>query len=318
MKLSRLADYRTKIRKLSVPELRYTVEEMLGKIVGDVQSDDPGLYHEQQDIVAHQQRILEDIAALDAEMDLYRDRLDDLVREYEVPLLQESYKRYEETLTDLPEYVFDRHTFNRLIYREDIQQHYLSRIKEYSSWKYPGMYIRPTTGEYVDSMINCDPLYLTDIDEHMFVEVKKRWTPEFQSRLRYNTLRKESPYFKTLPENQFGLIVATDYFNYLPLEVIKDYLKEIVNLLRPGGVFMFTYNNCEFYSAVKNAENGLYAYTPGRLLQTIVGGLGFEIVNSVDYDDTNVSWLEIRKPGQIQSIRGGQALAQIKDSRLDN
>jgi SAM-dependent methyltransferase len=318
MKLSRLADYRGKIRKLSVPELRYTVEEMLGKIVGDVQSDDPGLAEEQQDILAHQERILADISALNDEMELYKDRLDDLVREYEVPLLEETYQRYEETLTDSPEYVFDRHTFNTLIYRPDVIEHYKSRIKTYSSWKYPGMYIRPEMGEYVDEMINCDPLYLVDIDDHMFTVVKQRWKPEFQSRLRYSTVRKEAPYFKDLPENQFGLIVATDYFNYLPLEVMKDYLNEIFDLLRPGGVFVFTYNNCEFYSAVKNAENGLYAYTPGRLLQTIIGGLGYEIIQAVDYDDTNVSWLEIKKPGEIETLRGGQALAQIKDSRLDN
>ena len=318
MLLSRLADYRGKIRKLSKDELLEHADRILSKAIGDVQSDDPGLYHEQQDLIKRRELILEQIEQFGAELDLYKDRLEDLVREREVPLLQETYDRYEETLADTPKYIYDRFLFNTLIYRDDIKVLFKDRIKNYTSWKYPALYIRPESGDYAEGLMDCDPLYFADWFNELLDPVQQRWTKEYQARLRYYLIRKEAPYFKGMPENQFGLIVAMNYFNYLPLDVIREYLAEIWNLLRKGGVFVFTYNNCDNYTAVKNAEAGLYAYTPGRLLQSMIEGLGFEIIHSQDYEDTNVSWLEIRKPGQIQSIRGGQALAQIKDSRLDN
>jgi hypothetical protein len=39
--------------------------------------------------------------------------------------------------------------------------------------------------------------------------------------------------------------------------------------------------------------------------------LGFSIVESYNEEATNVSWLEIRKPGKLTSLRGGQAIAKI-------
>jgi hypothetical protein len=81
-------------------------------------------------------------------------------------------------------------------------------------------------------------------------------------------------------------------------------------LLRPGGVLAFTYNNCDIAGRVGKVEHYSGCYTPGRLVRQYVLELGYEIVFDLD-DDSDTSWLELRRPGDYSSIRGGQTLAAI-------
>jgi hypothetical protein len=57
-------------------------------------------------------------------------------------------------------------------------------------------------------------------------------------------------------------------------------------------------------------EHHFCCYTPGRLIRTHAKKLGFEITHD-HHDHANTSWLELRKPGMLDSIRGAQTLAGI-------
>jgi SAM-dependent methyltransferase len=106
-------------------------------------------------------------------------------------------------------------------------------------------------------------------------------------------------------------VLITDFFDYKPLEIIKKYLLELLNVLRPGGVIMFTYNNCELPEAIKNVELRLSSYLPKRYIIPFIESIGYEVLYS--NNKNNISWVEIKKEGTMTSLRGGQALAQIKD-----
>jgi hypothetical protein len=51
-------------------------------------------------------------------------------------------------------------------------------------------------------------------------------------------------------------------------------------------------------------------YTPGRQIRSLLNELKFEIIGEYRGLD-NLFWMEIQKPGEITSIRGGQSLAKI-------
>jgi len=318
MKLSDLVTYRSKVDKLSTNELSKFVHSQVDKIVNDLRTDNPGLDQEQHDIELIRDNLFELLNNFNESLHVFQDHLQQLVREQEVPYIQQSYAQYDEMSTDSPGYILDRHLFHTLIYRENIKELFGSRVSKYGDWKYAGMFIRPLTGEFVDLMINCDPLYIADEHRELLNPVKKLWSEDFQNRLRYQLISESDDIiFKNIPRNQLGFVVAMNFFNYRPLDVIRRYLLEILEILRPGGVFMFTYNNCDLPGSVKNVEKSMYCYTPGRLVQTMVESLGFEIIDSVDFTDTNVSWLEIKKPGSIKSLRGGQELAKIIKTPTD-
>ncbi len=173
------------------------------------------------------------------------------------------------------------------------------------------MEIRPAHGEISQHLVACDPLYLVDTDPELFKHVKKMWNPEYQRRLRYYTVSEsDRRIFHQLPQFQFGLIVAVDFFNFRPLDLIERYLLEIYQLLRPGGMVIFTYNNCDYPIGVDNFENSYYCYTPGRHVKAMAEKIGFRVAASFDLEN-NVSWLELQKQGTKSSLRGGQTLGRI-------
>jgi hypothetical protein len=107
------------------------------------------------------------------------------------------------------------------------------------------------------------------------------------------------------------MCLVYNYFNYRPFEVIKRYLIEIYQKLKPGGILIMTFNDCDRVSAVKLVENKFCSYTPGYLVRELGESLGYEIEFSWN-DPGPSTWIEFKKPGTLNSIRGGQALAKIK------
>jgi len=192
---------------------------------------------------------------------------------------------------------------------ENIMQ---TRIKQRGDWRIPGMIIRPGIESYINDMVALDPLYLVDRDLELLEPATQRYLPEYQRRLRLYTINDyaEKPIFKKFPVNQFGLIFAYNYFNFKPLSVISNYLEEIFQLLRPGGVLMFTYNNCDQWHCVAFAEKNQMCYTPGNKLKKIAQEHGYIV--KFEYDGlSDAKWIELQKPGEITSVKGGQSMAKI-------
>ena len=233
----------------------------------------------------------------------------DLIEQQEPEYFQNSLDLYNTGYChESPEYIRDRHIGVDPVTSVIIQQ----RLKLYTNWKHPGMVVRPAHARYVEDLVACDPMYFVDTNEQLLELTESWFTPEYQRRLRRYVIEENSdqPAFVNLPTDQFGLIYVFHFFNYRPWSVLQQYLRECFDLLRPGGVLAFTYNNCDIAGRVGKVEHYSGCYTPGRLVRQYVLELGYEIVFDLD-DDSDTSWLELRRPGDYSSIRGGQTLAAI-------
>lgn len=243
----------------------------------------------------------------------YKNSVDSSIRETEKEYLSQSYKLYEDKSEG---YVLEDALYQTLIYKPKISDYFISRLKSHSSWKYAALWIRPEYGQFVDQIIGSDPLYIMDDNPKYLRPIQsfEKWTTEFQNRIRYSFINeeREDKLFGHLPKEQMNLVVVYNYFNYRPIHIIERYLTEIYDLISDGGTCIFTYNNCDLDIAVNHFEKGRFSYTPFHLLSLILDKIGFDIVESFDDILSNVSWLEIKKPGTLSSIRGGQCLGIIK------
>lgn len=187
-----------------------------------------------------------------------------------------------------------------------------SRLRNLSDWRLPGMIIRPATESYVEDMVPLDPLYLVDEHADLLQPCMNKFTQEYQKRLRRYVINDRAPInvLGDLPNNQFGLIFAYNYFNYKPQEVIAKFLSELQSKLRPGGSLIMTYNNCDRAHGVGLAEASFMTYVPKTLVLQHAATAGLEYVSDHD-GERDVSWIEFVKPGTITSLRGGQTLAKI-------
>ena len=176
-------------------------------------------------------------------------------------------------------------------------------------WRYPALEIGCRDGDYTKFLVGCDPLYIADVHQEFLDSTIGNYTEEYQRRLR--------PYLITdmdvsmLPHNQFGFVFSWNFFNYLSMDSIHKYLQQIMTLLRPGGVFMFSYNKADMPAGAAYADSYFMSYAPKSMLLPMCERIGFEIKGSADLEPA-VSWVELRKPGELKMIKSHQVLGEIK------
>lgn len=309
MKLSGIVSYKNLLDSLSSkPAAQELLNETLSMInsvkVSSVQIPDAVA----QLTRAHEQ-VAQAVNGFEQQFEQLKQSVQDLIEQREPEYFRNSMDLYSTSYRyESPEYIRNRHISLDPVTSVVIQQ----RLRLYTSWQHPGMVIRPAHARYVEDLVACDPMYFVDTNAQLLELTESWFTPEYQHRLRRYVIEEysEQPAFINLPAGQFGLIYAFHFFNYRPWPVLQQYLRECFDLLRPGGIVAFTYNNCDIAGRVGKVEHCSGSYTPGRLVRAYIQELGYETVFDLD-DDSDSSWLELRKPGEYSSIRGGQTLAAI-------
>lgn len=186
-----------------------------------------------------------------------------------------------------------------------------SRIGYYVDWRYPALEIGPGDGKWTRQLVGCDPLYLVDYNNEFLDNTLSQFNSKYQKRVRCYI--NQGYRLHMLPQKQMGLVFCWNVFNFLSLQHINHYLQEIFNVLRPGGTAIISYNNVERIDCAKQSDNLFMTHVPKRYIKAYAKAIGFVDVRTYD-EDSLVSWIEISKPGEIQSQRFGQTLGKIINS----
>lgn len=193
---------------------------------------------------------------------------------------------------------------------DEFEQVLLQRINLFSNWQYPALEIGCRDGEWTKYLVASDPLYIADVFEEFLSSAVKQFPQLYQGRVR-KYLIKDFYKITNLPKNQFGLIFSYNFFNYLSVDSIKQFLIQAIEWLRPGGTMIFTYNNADLPAAASYAENYFMTYVPESILIPLAESIGFE-VTYVYNSEPAYSIIEISKPGNLKSIKIGQTVGEIK------
>ena len=268
-------------------------------------------YHTARDnVIKTHNELINNIAKFSAQVESLKKELRVEIKQHEQEYLAHSLHVYqEEMLHDTVDAILNR----RMRIDDDDDLMLRSRLRNLTDWRLPGLIIRPGVETYIEEMVPLDPLYVVDHDLELIRSATSKFTPEYQQRLREYVINDwtDDPILHKLPDNQFGAIFAYHYFNHKPMPIICRFLTEFYQKLRPGGIVLMTYNNCDRAHGVVRAEHTWMLYTPRRLIEQHANEVGFELTKAYD-GKGDVSWIEFRKPGDIVSLRGGQTLAKIK------
>jgi SAM-dependent methyltransferase len=233
----------------------------------------------------------------------------DIIRSHDTEYYQRSRDLfYQSFINSKPDYVL-----SRTLHLQDDSQTYVSdRLKMFSDWQYPGLIISPLHYDHVESMVALDPLYVADTHPDLWQPVKQRFHEAYVRRLRFYLIddHDHAKFLQTLPAQQFGLIFSYYFFNFRPIEVLQSYLENLFSCLRPGGILAFTFNDCDSTAGVRLVENNFMCYAPGFRVRQILQSVGYEVMEDRMLDAA-CRWIEARRPGVLQTLRGGQCLAKI-------
>jgi SAM-dependent methyltransferase len=309
MKISELAHYRELLESLRPSTVDRAIRAEMDNLIDTIRRHPSQMPTRLQDMQTARNTALSATVQFDQALDQMLSDLLEQIKALEPRYLAQSYQWYEVAQErDTVDYVLNRRFGITTETRDYIQ----SRVMAHSDYHYPGMVIRPGLEDWVENMVACDPLYLVDTNHDLFEPVKQRFNEIYQNRLRYYAIREssEEPMMEALPNDQFGFCLAYNFFHYKPFEIMRAYLREIYQKLRPGGVLAMTYNDCDRKGAVELAERSFTCYTPGRMILAICESVGFVLEQNYRVDAA-VNWVELRRPGQMTSLRGGQSLAKI-------
>ena len=239
----------------------------------------------------------------------------DRIATEETAWLERSYQWYKRTLDERlsqhPE--FTQQLRNQPVpINSEAEQIFTARLLRYADWHHSAMIIHPGKELFIQHLVANDPLYLVDESNELLQPVVNNYEEAYQQRLRCYVIEESfgQELLEKIPNGQFSLCFAYNYLNFRPIEMIKKYLIEVYQKLKPGGVFIMTFNDCERTAGVKLVDQNYACYTPAGLVKGMARYYNFEI-EFFWHDNGPSSWLELSKPGTLASLRGGQTLAKI-------
>ena len=309
MKLSDLVRLLNNIDQQPQPDAASICQRELGELVRTIREGNPSLPSHIADLERDYHDVHQMISRFCDHVWQTRQEIQSMIEAMQTNYFAQSYRLHDDMAHDTDQYIFERQP----ALSPQAQQYLEARIAMHSDWHHPALVIRPGKGEWLSSMVGSDPLYLADIRSSLLTPSIQQFNPEYQRRVRCYVLRetdREGHVLGDLPDNQFGFCVAVNFFHYKPFEIMRTYLTDIYRRLKPGGVLAFTFNDCDHWGGVELAERSFMCYTPGGMVRSLCSSLGFEITQQYVIDHSN-TWLEMRRPGQLTSLRGGQALAKI-------
>lgn len=310
MKLSELVAYKNQLNRLHIDEARVKTDADLHRIehlVNSKESDPNNIRQQLKDKRTSIHKHFDEFIELTEQAKVEAQQEINLREEF---WLTETYRLYDqEMVNDSDEHILNR----RPILGQEHSDIIRSRIKNFSNHLHPGMIIRPGLETFIQDMVSFDPLYLVDHSDNMLFASMIEFPDQYRRRLRpciVDERDQSTPILGRLPDDQFAMCLAYNFFEFKPMPVIERWLTEIFAKLKPGGRLMMTFNDCDNEKAVRLAENYYACYTPGRLVRSIAEKIGYEIY-FVWNDNVPTTWIELQKPGTLTTLRGGQALAKV-------
>ena len=312
MKLSDIVKFRQSVDKLNIKTTQSCLHDFKDKLVGTMETNDWDFADTKKNIYADIAEIISKLDTIEQNLKKYSGHVSEMQTKMDADYYEESKSIYDATLHDELIYILERSTNTRNEILEKDWNLFISRIKLYTDFRFPGLHIRPLDGTISDHLKALDPLYLVDTNIDYLEQAKTLWSDSYQKRLRYYEIREhDSDPTASLPQEQFSFVLATEFFEYKTIDVIEKYLNSVYKLLKPGGTFLCTFNNCETVKGVRMVESKFCTYTPATKLWQTAHKIGYECTAQITCEP-NLSWFELRKPGQLHSIRDGQTLAAIK------
>jgi SAM-dependent methyltransferase len=315
MKLSELVTLNNQLKSLTVTDIHQDTNCRIEKILYEIQKLPEPIDNFLEKINANNHILQQSFVQFENELSQLKLAIKDQIHKQEPAWLQKSYEFYEKTLANRDSQRPEAVTYNRnrrVIITLETESLLRTRVARYSDWRYPAVIIHPMHEPFMEDLVGSDPLYIVDESHYLLEPVLSRYNAIYQNRLRPYVIEEsfDYPILDKLPNKQFNLCFVYNYLNFRPFEIIKKYLAEIYQKLRPGGMLIITFNDCERASAIANVEQNYGAYTTGYLVEQLAINLGYNI--HFKWNDNGPStWLELQRPGELTTIKGGQSLAKI-------
>ena len=192
---------------------------------------------------------------------------------------------------------------------DDSKSQITAKIASYATWEFPVLEITPGDGLWTHLLQHAQPLIVADMFDEFLDSSISNLTQQAQNRIVKHKIIDNRI---NLPDNQFGFILCWNFFSFSPPELFEGYLRQCYKLLRPGGTFMFSYNDCNTPYCADLSEDGHMSYYTESKLRSKCDQIGYSNVIT-RWTEQHITWAEITKPGILSTAKIHPTIGIIKD-----
>lgn len=227
---------------------------------------------------------------LNAALDDLSKEIDALILTKEKRIIQRDYERVNK---QYDEDFFMRNNWLTL----EIKEKLIGYLHNHNAiWQHGSLEINPGDGYFSTIMNAADPQYCIIPTKQVEYLVKSKFNDFYSSRrLRCYTDVAQ------LPDNGIGFATCINLYEYLPIDNIKYISSHTYNKLKPGGKFLFTYNDCEQRYSLEMLDHDLRCLATKTLIEGLHYGMGYDILETGNTNDGLWSYMLLQKPGILSS-----------------
>ena len=316
-KLRDIVRYRAMVDSIDMDAIRRDINEKLSKVCNDLAINNFDAENLKDQLLHSHLKVLNNLEDMALDLNTFKEEINKEVKHLEAPYYEKSKEIYKNYTLMSPMDKLSRLKNKDLLFHEDTTELLINTITIKISNQYACCQLAPGYGDVTKHLVHGTPLYIVEEDKEGSVVNTDFFNQIMTNRIAWYEMNDaDEEILAVLPQEQIGCFVVIDYFNFKSEDIIEKYLKSIYNCLRPGGTVIFTFNNCDYPNAIDKVDEMYYCYTTGTQMKKICSSIGFEILRltAIGYDelDNGISWLEIKKPGKLGSIRAAQGLASIE------
>ena len=316
-KLRDIVRYRAMVDSIDMDTIRKDINETLSKVCNDLAINNFDAENLKDRMLNSHLSVLNNLESMSLDLNTFKEEINKQVKKIEEPYYEKSKEIYKNHELLSPMDKLSRLKNKDLLFHEDTTKELINAITIKISNQYACCQLAPGYGDITKHLVHGTPLYIVEEDREGSVVNTDFFNQIMTNRIAWYTMDdNDKEILSALPQNQIGCFVVIDYFNFKSEDIIEKYLKSIYKCLRPGGAVIFTFNNCDYPNAIDKVDEMYYCYTTGTQMKKICSSIGFEILrlNAMGYDEleNGISWLEIKKPGELNTIRSAQGLASIE------
>jgi hypothetical protein len=317
-KLQDIVRYRAMVDSIDMDTIRRDINNTLSSVCNDLAINNFDTESLKDRMLHSQLKVLNNLEDMALDLNTFKEEINKHVKQIENPYYEKSKEIYKKRTLMSPMDKLSQLKNKDLLFHEDTTKLLINAITIKISNQYACCQLAPGYGNITKHLVHGTPLYIVEEDKEASVVNTDFFNQIMTNRIAWYEMNDaDEEILAVLPQEQIGCFVVIDYFNFKSEDIIEKYLKSIYNCLRPGGTVIFTFNNCDYPNAIDKVDEMYYCYTTGTQMKKICSSIGFEILRltAIGYDelDNGISWLEIKKPGELNTIRSAQGLAEIKD-----
>lgn len=218
--------------------------------------------------------------------------------------------------TNLESMTFDEHLiWEKLWPPKDLEfNNFSNYISSLSNWQIGSLLFGAKDSKLIHSLVGAEPLYITERHSQYFELQKSKFNPDAVRKMKFYKIDD----LNKLPKKSLGLVVAYNEFTFLPWSIISVLCHTFSNLLVPGGILIFNFNDCETVDGFKMFEDNSMTYSRLEMYEKLLANYDLELVKKYNSTVETFSYAIFRKKGSINLIKKYPSVGFIKEQKTHN